>query len=71
VDLQLTYRIADTWGLHSGRETKLALSVQNLFDRNPPFVAAPASAPYSNVGFDALNASPLGRFVALQLSKDW
>jgi len=42
------------------------LTVRNVFDRDPPF--------YDNslgVGFDAANADPVGRFVALQLTRAW
>lgn len=45
---------------------QLALSVQNLFDADPPFYDSP-----SGYGFDAAQASLLGRSVALQLIKRW
>lgn len=44
----------------------LALSVQNLFDAEPPFYDSP-----QGVGYDAANADPLGRFAALQLGRRW
>lgn len=44
----------------------VTLSVQNLFDADPPFYDAP-----SGVGYDATNAEPLGRFTAIQLTKRW
>ncbi len=68
-DLHLRYGID---GLGSGiwRGASLALSVQNLFDRAPPFVATPAFI-NSNPGYDPANADPLGRFVALTVSKAW
>lgn len=52
---------------------RLSLSVQNLFDEDPPFVA------FSNgneglrnpVGFDPANANPLGRLVTVGLQKTW
>ena len=49
---------------------QLALSVQNVFDRDPPKVDELGIANVT-AGYDTENASPLGRFVALQLSKRW
>lgn len=45
---------------------RLALTIQNLFDRTPPFYDAP-----SGVGFDPGQSSLMGRTVALQLIKRW
>jgi iron complex outermembrane receptor protein len=54
-------------GLLDGVST--VLSVNNLFDEDPPRVVSPgASYP---AGYDAANASPLGRFIALELVKRW
>lgn len=63
VDAQVRYR--PKWrGIMSG--TSLSLSVQNLFDQDPPFVnRLPGQA------YDAANADPLGRFLALQIIKSW
>lgn len=69
VDWQLTYRFDDHMGLIGKSGLKVALTVQNLFDRDPPRVSAPAGT--ANAGFDAINASPYGRVVALQLTKSW
>ncbi|WP_421729106.1 TonB-dependent receptor domain-containing protein [Brevundimonas sp.] len=62
VDLQMR------WSPASGALTgiQLALSVQNLFDADPPFYDAP-----SGFGFDPGQASLLGRTVALQLIRRW
>jgi iron complex outermembrane recepter protein len=46
--------------------TQASLSVQNIFDRDPPFAAGPFG-----LNFDAANADPLGRFISLQLRKSW
>ena len=51
-------------GLLAG--TGLTLTVQNLFDRAPPFYDAP-----EGVAYDAANANVMGRFVSLQLTKAW
>ena len=45
---------------------RLALSVQNLFDADPPFYDAA-----SGFGFDPGQASLLGRVVSLQLTRRW
>jgi outer membrane receptor protein involved in Fe transport len=45
---------------------KLQLSVQNIFDRAPPFVSN-----IRGTGFDPTNANPLGRFVAIDVSAAW
>ena len=50
-------------------DTRLTLSVLNLTDEDPPFVSSPLAQ--FAFGFDATNASALGRFVALGLSKQW
>jgi iron complex outermembrane receptor protein len=48
-------------------DASLQLSVINLFNKAPPYVANPAFA----INFDGANANALGRFVSLQLSKRW
>ncbi|MBB5745712.1 TonB-dependent receptor [Brevundimonas variabilis] len=45
---------------------QVSLSVQNLFDADPPFYDAPIG-----LGFDAAQANLLGRIVALQLTRRW
>ena len=46
------------------------VGVQNLFDRNPPYVATPVFLG-SNPGYDPTNADPRGRFVSLTVAKSW
>lgn len=48
------------------RDMSFSLSAQNLFDADPPFVNRSPGLAY-----DATNADPLGRFVALQIIKTW
>jgi iron complex outermembrane receptor protein len=48
------------------RRLRVAVSAQNLFDRDPPLVL---TGGYS--AFDASNANPLGRIVTLQFTKDF
>jgi hypothetical protein len=48
--------------------------VQNLADQRPPYLRIPAQdlLPGQNaIPFDGTNASPVGRFVAVQITKDW
>ena len=61
-DLQARWqgRLATVEGL------SVALNVQNLFDKDPPFYDNPLA-----IGYDATNADPLGRMVTLQLTKAW
>lgn len=69
IDAQLGYAFdGSAAGLLDG--LSLSLSVQNLFDRDPPFVASQGS-PIAHPGYDATNATPLGRFVALTATKTW
>ncbi len=55
-------------GGHGGRLEGLtaALTVTNLFDKNPPFYNSPLG-----LGYDPANAEPGGRLVSLQLTKAW
>lgn len=62
-DLRLGHEWRRTDG---GPGTLLALSVQNLFDEDPPF--ANSSIGYA---FDSSNASPVGRFIAIELRQSW
>ena len=63
-DLQVQY----TGSARSGplKGVTLALTVQNLFDSDPPFYDSPVG-----VGYDPANYDPQGRVVALQLTKAW
>jgi outer membrane receptor protein involved in Fe transport len=48
-------------GLH------LSVAVLNAFDRNPPHVLTTIQG----LNYDSSNTSPLGRFINLQISKEW
>jgi outer membrane receptor protein involved in Fe transport len=55
-------------------DSSLSLSIQNIFDRDPPFAATsdvPGLGLSTSVGFDNANANPVGRFIAIELSKRW
>jgi iron complex outermembrane receptor protein len=66
-DLNLSYSFQRDHGPLKG--LRLALNATNIFDTDPPYVSYQAGA--LTVGFDPENASPLGRFVALQVTKSW
>lgn len=64
VDLSWRWDLGGAFDWSGGLQS--TLTVQNLFDTDPPF--------YDNVrgyGYDPANADPLGRVVALQLSRRW
>lgn len=63
-DLQVRWAPQDQEGPLAG--LSLALTVQNLLDEDPPFHDSAFG-----VGYDPANADPIGRFVALQLTKRW
>ncbi len=65
VDLQLGARIGEP----GGRSLRLALSVNNIFDRDPPFVQFRALN--SAIGYDPEQASAIGRTIALQAVIEW
>lgn len=69
-DAQLRYEFArhEATSLLGG--LRIAFSVQNLLDKDPPFVASQGS-PIAHSGYDAVNATPLGRFIALDVAKSW
>lgn len=64
VDLTIAYNTGENRGFLS--DTRLSLTTKNLFDEDPPFVDT-----FGGVGYDATNASPLGQFISLQITKDW
>ncbi len=64
MDLTIAYRTGSRIGIFS--DMRLALTTQNLFDEDPPFVDT-----IGGVAYDATNANPLGRFFSLQVTKDW
>lgn len=56
------------------RGLEMTLNVQNLADRRPPFVSIPAAdvaIGRSAVPFDGTNASAIGRYLSLQVRKEW
>ena len=66
VDARVAYDFGRTGPLAG---VTIALTAQNLFDRDPPRTAIVLSD--RDMGFDPTNANPLGRLVAIELVKTW
>lgn len=64
VDVNLGYDTGNRRGLLGN--TRIALTIQNVFDTDPPFVNTPAGLAY-----DSYNADPEGRMLALQIVRQW
>jgi outer membrane receptor protein involved in Fe transport len=50
---------------------KLTATILNLTNRRPPYVEVPVTPGGHPIPFDPANASPLGRFIAVGLTKRW
>jgi iron complex outermembrane receptor protein len=64
VDASVAYEFPQSGSLPGLR---LAISGQNLLNRQPPFVA-PNSTTFRGINYDSTNASPLGRYVSVDAS---
>jgi iron complex outermembrane receptor protein len=62
IDASISYKFPDEGRLNGLRMT---LSAQNLFDRDPPSVIN------GTMAWDSQNASPIGRFIALDIRKSF
>jgi hypothetical protein len=74
LDVRFAYDFSSQFssGLLSG--FTVALSAQNVLDEDPPSVAvtpATATGASFDLGFDPVNADPLGRLIALEFTKSW
>jgi iron complex outermembrane receptor protein len=67
VDARVSFAPASLWD----GGFRISLSAVNVFDEQPPKVNTPLFAGGVQFGFDAANASPIGRFLTLQLSQRW
>ena len=67
VDATIAYSFGS--GSSNTQSWKALLSASNLFDKSPPYTVSPTS--YEGLHFDSTNASIIGRFVSLTLSRDW
>ncbi|MFV0643947.1 MAG: TonB-dependent receptor plug domain-containing protein [Sphingomonadaceae bacterium] len=69
-DLRMAYDMGET-GISGMEGLRVGLDIQNLFDKGPPFVDLAPIGNGGGGGYDAQNASPLGRIVSLSLSKEF
>ncbi|MEO1243751.1 MAG: TonB-dependent receptor [Pseudomonadota bacterium] len=67
VDVSLSYDTRNDFGDSFLSNTVLRVSALNLFDEDPP--STPGAPDFEIFGFDPTNASPLNRFVAVELTK--
>jgi iron complex outermembrane recepter protein len=73
-DVHLSYSTDDSSAMNLLGGITIALTVNNITDEAPPLVQIPASKllPGQNaLPFDSTNASPIGRFVSMQVTKRW
>jgi iron complex outermembrane receptor protein len=68
IDANLSYSFGNRQGPLSG--VKIALSATNFFDSDPPGVRIINPGGF-DMGFDPTNASPLGRLMAIEITKTW
>lgn len=68
VDVTVRWNLGETFdNAPAVNDAQLALSVRNVFDEDPP---ATEGAPGAGIfGFDATNASPIGRFMSIEITK--
>jgi outer membrane receptor protein involved in Fe transport len=66
VDMTARYEMDEREDFLSG--VTVALTVENLLDRDPPLYSPPFSA---YVPYDSTNYSAIGRFISVSLSKHW
>ena len=68
IDLNIGYSIDTNRSILNN--TRLALSVLNLFDQDPPAVRNDADGPgFAPASYDSTNAQPLGRFISFAITK--
>lgn len=72
-DVHMSYRVPEavSSGMLSG--VTVAVTVQNITDKRPPYVVFPLAVTGGAppIPYDPANASPVGRFVSLQVNKKW
>lgn len=65
-DLAISYDTAERFQGGWMRDWQVSLNVQNVFDKDPPFVNNPLG-----MGYDPENADPRGRFISLGIARKW
>lgn len=68
LDLRVALSLEDLGSADLLKDTTLAIGVQNLADRKPPFVNV-AQSVNGGGGFDPTQTSPIGRLISLSLDK--
>lgn len=66
VDLMFSYDSGNRLGSPLLRNTKVSIGVQNLFDRDPPYVDSS-----DGLNYDPANATPIGRLLTLRINKSF
>ena len=67
-DLDVAYNLGKTVDSYLTRNLVFTVHVNNLFDRDPPYVNIPISV-NGGGGFDPQTTNPIGRLVSVQVSK--
>lgn len=71
VDLRLSYDFSNKFSTGFLSGFNVALSAQNVLDEDPPSVFVTPTSSTFDLGFDPVNADPLGRLIALEFTKTW
>jgi iron complex outermembrane recepter protein len=66
-DMQLSYKISGMPWRFAPNNVVISLSALNIANAQPPHVNYPTGSQV-NIGYDALNSTPVGRVVALQMN---
>jgi iron complex outermembrane recepter protein len=69
MDMRVAYDFGERSGSGALAGLAVSLNVQNLFDRHPPHTSVVGID--SDMGFDPTNANPMGRFLAIEMTKAW
>jgi iron complex outermembrane recepter protein len=73
-DVYLSYNLGPSDGAGLLQNLRFALTMQNIMNTKPPFTLIPAGdllPGQQPISFDPINASPIGRLVAIQVTKDF
>ena len=72
-DVHVSYRVPEAVSSAILRGITVALTVENVTNEKPPYVAIPLAVTGGAppIPYDPANASPVGRLVSLQINKRW
>lgn len=71
-NVNISYKTGTSTSSFALRNVTIALNVQNITDKKPPYVDVPNLIGLTDsnpIPFDPANASPVGRLIGLQLTK--